>query len=80
MDDFLKRRPLPEFVHRYEVELGEDSVGDPAVYVLIYVDDDKKPSKEKLSQLRDLTDSLSQDLIVKLPQRWPYIRIRSTSN
>lgn len=79
VDEILKGRHLPETVRTYTIRIGEDSEGDPAVWVEFVVDNDLKPSKAKLNELTELVDSVSRELISRYPQRWPYVRLRAAA-
>jgi hypothetical protein len=75
--EFLRRKSLPR--QNFTVRVGEDSAGDPAVWIEFLVDNDLSPSKAKLGELTKLVDSVSQELISKDPQRWPYVRLKTAA-
>jgi hypothetical protein len=75
----LKKHKLPPSVKGFELEFGEDSTGDLAVWILFDVDQDLQPSKEKLSALTRLDRSVRADLLATGITRWPYVKFRVTA-
>ncbi len=66
---------LPSFVKGYEVTTGEDSTGDPALYVTILVSPERQYSKATVSSW-NIFSSLVHDRLMGLRlQRYPYVRI-----
>ncbi len=49
--DLAKSAPLSETIKRIESRFGEVSDGEPAVWLTIDVDDNLKPSREKIAEL-----------------------------
>jgi len=65
----------PAFVKGYEVTTGEDSTGDPALYVTILVSPERQYSKATVSGWSSFS-SLVHDRLMRLHlQRYPYVRI-----
>lgn len=72
----LRRRRLPPSVRGFALEFGEDSTGDPAVWIWFEVDDDLRPSSRKLEELSELARSVTADILKKDFGRWPYVGFR----
>jgi len=67
---------LPDGLRSFAVELGDDSTGDPAVWIAFFVEDDLKPSKKKIDELNRVSDLVTSLLLREVPQRWPYVVFR----
>jgi hypothetical protein len=65
----------PAFVKGYEVETGEDSTGDPALYITIFVSPEQKYSQATVSRWNSFSNVLLDRLIGLRLQRYPYVRI-----
>ncbi|MGD0629190.1 MAG: hypothetical protein ABR987_07550 [Terracidiphilus sp.] len=65
----------PAFVKGYEVETGEDSTGDPALYITILVSPEQKYSQATVSRWNRFSNLLLDRLIGLRLQRYPYVRI-----
>lgn len=65
---------LPTEVKSYELVFSEDSSGAPAVFVNLRVDDDKKPSKEKIDRLRTIRKKIALEIVGKQAEYYPYVR------
>jgi hypothetical protein len=75
----LKQQQFPYGIRQFDLEFGEDSTGDPAVWILFPIDDDPDPSTEKLSSLNRLVHQ-TRDMIREYGvTRWPYVRFRAAS-
>ncbi len=70
--------PWPEDVKGYDVEFGSDWEGDPAVRVWFLVDDDLRPSDEKLQRVGRFKDGVRQALLDAELTHWPFVRLRAT--
>jgi hypothetical protein len=68
----------PQDVKGYDVEFGSDWEGDPAVYVWLVVDDDLRPSEEKLERVGRFMDDVRQALLDAELSHWPFVRLRAT--
>ena len=69
--------PWPEEVKGYDVEFGSDWEGDPAVYVRLLVDDDLRPSEEKLERVGRFKDAVRDALLDAELSHWPFVRLRA---
>src|SRR5579875_1399110 len=68
-----KQGRLPKQVHRdFGLEFGEDSAGDPAVWIWFPVDDDRL-SREEIEQVAELTDSIQREVLQSQGRHWPYV-------
>jgi hypothetical protein len=60
-----------EDVSRWEIKLGEDSLGEPSIHVTLVYRDDRLyqawPMQERYRQ------TLWEELIRMFPERWPYV-------
>ena len=77
IQDIVKGRPWPPAVKGFELEFGEDSTGDPAVWVWLMIDDDVSPSAEKIRELGYFSRDLQSAIIDAGLSRWPYVRFRT---
>jgi hypothetical protein len=66
---------FPAFVKGYEVTTGEDSTGDPALYITILVSPERKYSQETVSQWNSFSNLLLDRLIGLRLQRYPYVQM-----
>jgi len=69
--------PWPQDVKGYDVEFGEDWEGDPAVRVWFLVDDDLRPSDEKVERVGRFTRNVTQALLDAELSHWPFVRLRA---
>jgi hypothetical protein len=70
--------PWPEDVRGYDVEFGSDWEGDPAVYVWLVVDDDLRPSDDKLRRVGNFRRAVARALLDAELSHWPFVRLRAT--
>jgi hypothetical protein len=70
------RHALPPGVTDVEVAFGEDSTGQPAVWITFVVEDDLHPSKQRVSELNRLVRTVTDDLLRHVSDRWPYVQFR----
>jgi hypothetical protein len=67
---------LPSFFRGFEVQKGEDSTGDPALYVTILVSPTPGPADDATVAERSVfADSLQNALLQLRLQRYPYVRL-----
>lgn len=66
---------LPEGVSRVDFRFGEDSVGDPAVWIVFHAKDELRPSKESIAALRRAGEAIRSEIRRAGTERWPYITI-----
>jgi hypothetical protein len=70
-----KHRPPPD-VLAVEVDFDLDWTGDPAAWILYYVEDDWHPSNEKIAPLNKFADAVKHDLLKVNNSYWPFIDFR----
>jgi hypothetical protein len=67
----------PPGVKTFQVELGEDSTGEPAVWVWFVVDDDRNPTAKQVAKLTHFASAVSASIIASDIGRWPYVSFRA---
>jgi hypothetical protein len=72
----LKKWTLPPNVHRFDVDFGEDSTGDPAVWIWLTVDDELQPSPQSIAGLNSFVTDVRSDILRAGLRHWPYVRFR----
>lgn len=77
--DLVRGRTLPQAIKDVQVSFGLDSSGDSAVWILLIVDDDVNPTKQKLSDLTRFATEIKSDVIQRFPAHWPYVEFRSAA-
>lgn len=75
----VKKHPRPASVREVQIELGEDSTGDPAVWISLIVDEDLNPSRAKLEELNAFSDTITSEILKHDPRRFPYVRYRAAA-
>jgi len=70
-----KVAPLPDGVHGIRFRFGEDSRGDPAVWIVLMAADDLKPSKNKIETFQSIANRLRDEILSSGTDRWPYIEV-----
>jgi hypothetical protein len=70
---------LPPEVLTFEVEIGDDSTGDPALWLWIIVDDDVANDAEFPKLSANIQDRIRHALRKADIERWPYIRFRTAN-
>lgn len=66
---------LPDGVRRVEFHFGEDSEGAPAVWITFVAQEDLKPSKAKMAELRRVMHDVRSKVIQSGTGRWPFLEI-----
>lgn len=75
----LRKLERPADIKGIEVELGEDSTGDPAAWIWLLVDDDLNPSREKLREVAEFAAAVRSALLQEGLLHWPYVRLRAST-
>jgi hypothetical protein len=76
--EVVKRHTFPRTVKpKFEVNFGEDSSGQRAVWIWFFVDEDLKPSEAKISELTNFVSSVRSDLLNADLAFWPYVDVRT---
>ncbi len=76
----LRKQKLPDGVLGFEFQFGEDSTGDPALWIWFDVLDDLAPSKQKLTAYGSLAKAVKNELREKRISYWPFVRFRAAEN
>jgi hypothetical protein len=67
---------FPEFVKGYEVTTGEDSTGDPSLYVKVLVEPSRSPVRDAtVSRWNAFANLVQENLIQLRLQRSPYVQL-----
>ncbi len=74
----LKERRLSLIVGS-DVELGEDSTEQPAVWIWLVIDPRSKLTKSELGQINELAGSIKTEIFETNVQRQPYVRLRTAA-
>lgn len=76
IQEIVTARPWPPAVKGYKLEFGEDSTGDPAVWIWLAIDDDVRPSAEKIHALGEFRRDVQSAILDAHLSRWPYVGFR----
>lgn len=74
----LKKRRLP-FVVGSDVELGEDSTDQPAVWIWLLIDPRSKLTKGELGRINELGRSIKTEIFQNDFRREPYVGLRTAA-
>ena len=74
----LKERRLSLIVGS-DVELGEDSTDQPAVWIWLLIDPRSKLTKSELGHINELASSIKTEIFETNVQRQPYVRLRTAA-
>jgi hypothetical protein len=69
-----RRKDFPKEIDSFAVSLSKDHAGEPAIYIVFEVKGTQSPSKAKVTQFRQFSESLEQEILTKGLEHWPYIR------
>jgi hypothetical protein len=67
--------PLPDGAHELRFRFGEDSRGQLAVWIVLVAEDDLKPSKTKIDNIRRFFGKLQDEILMSDTDRWPYTEV-----
>ena len=73
----INRHPRPRGVLTWDAEYGEDSTGDPGVWIWFHFKDENGISQPKIDELTDFVQSVRADLLKAKIGRWPYVGFRN---
>jgi Zn-dependent peptidase ImmA (M78 family) len=73
----LEQESFPYGMRQFDLEFGQDVVGDPAVWISFPIEDDPYPSMEKLSNLNRFVHRVQDVVRENTEGRWPYVRFRA---
>src|SRR5258708_6870971 len=77
--DLVRENAIPEGFRTFELEFGEDSTGDPAVWVWFSIDADYPTDADSIHTLTRLRQRVSSALLRAQTRRIPYVRFREKS-
>lgn len=63
-----------------EFLFGEDTNGDPAVWISVSTKSDPRPSDDDVAQLADLLDEIVVEVLESGARHWPYFRFHSNES
>jgi hypothetical protein len=63
--------------YRLQFRFGEDSDGEPAVWITLFVQPDVNPSRETINEIDQLSESIRNEVINSDFRRWPYIQVKT---
>jgi len=75
--NLINRHKRPSGVETWNAELGEDSGGEPAVWVWFHFKDEDGISQDKIHELTDFVQSVRSELLDANIDRWPYVGFRN---
>lgn len=75
--DVLAGVDFPPGVVRWDLEVGDDATGDPAVWIWLFVDEEIAQRKEVSRVTTAARQRIRNALAAAGIQRWPYIRART---
>ena len=58
------------------VQFMQDSSGEPAIFIAFIVENDVKPSQEKIARLRQVAHLVTTSVLQRDPTRWPHVLLR----
>ncbi len=62
---------------RMGFRFGEDSDGQPAVWVTLYVPSDLDPNPRTVGNLKRISEDIRTEILSSEFERWPYVQIRT---
>jgi hypothetical protein len=74
----VKKAASPMGFDRFELEFGEDSTGDPAVWIKFSLKPGFKPTEQNLARLNDLSSAVKDQIFDAGVERLPYVDFIST--
>jgi hypothetical protein len=72
----VKANTSPDVVRSFDVKFGPDSANNRAVWIHLIVENDLKPSLEKISELNREADRVRNVLLRQKLNVWPYVEVR----
>jgi hypothetical protein len=73
----VNRHKRPHGVLTWEAKYGEDSTGEPAVWIWFHVNDEEKISQPRIEELTDFVENVRSGLLEAKLGRWPYVGFRN---
>ena len=76
IEALVRKAALPEGFPNFHLTFGEDSTGDPAVWISFLVEHSDKPTREQRQAVRELRRKVLRALFQHQIRWIPYIRFR----
>lgn len=76
ISSFLREHPFPSLVKGFDLELGEDWLGEAAAYVWLLLDEDFKYGSPEMKRISEFARHLRKTLLQRRLRRWPYVSFR----
>jgi hypothetical protein len=80
LDQVSSSLPANPHVVGTQFDLGTDGTGDPAVYVVVLLDDATKDEDWTSPKLEPIADRFREELRAAGIDRWPYVRFAKPSD
>jgi hypothetical protein len=77
MREVINRHKRPDGVLTWNAEYGENSIGEPAVWVWFHFKDQPGLSQDKIDELTDFVHFVRADLLKAKIGGWPYVGFRN---
>ena len=77
VDSVIKKHQLPGGVKTWSAEYGDDSTGEPSVWIWFHYRDQDGVSQPKIHELTDFARLIRDDLFKAKIGRWPYVGYRN---
>ena len=78
--EIVERVALPDSVLTWDLELGDDSSGEPAVWLWFYFDDEAVAREDWYPLTREVESRVRDALSAEGIPRWPYFRFRAAAD
>ena len=75
----VRQAAKPAGFETFEIEFGEDSTGDPAVWIWFTISENFPTSKQGIGRLGELARAVKQKILASRINRLAYVRFRSES-
>ncbi|MDZ7858218.1 hypothetical protein [Sphaerotilus sp.] len=69
------RREMPDSVRSLSHRFDTDAAGEDAVFIVLNVADQLKPSRHEVRHLVDFSDRIRQRLLSRHIHAWPYLSV-----
>lgn len=74
----MKGVSIPAGVLSYDIQFDDDSTGDPAIFVMVKINDKYFTSRKKhLNELVEFMSAVTRQALTNGVSRWPYVKLIS---
>jgi hypothetical protein len=73
----INRHKRPRGILTWNAEYGEDTAGEPAVWIWFHIRDEDKIPQERVKELTDFVEAVRSKLLDSHLDRWPYVGFRN---